>query len=110
MSNVIEMTIDQAIESKAAFIQFIHHIEMSKYAGWVEESFTDEMAHNFIEFYNGSYDDQEIVLPSGEVLPSLVDDIQQCMNAHNSKSVKNASFTFNLQPFNNALQVGLSLN
>lgn len=113
MNNTIEMTIDQASQSKAAFIQFLHHIEIADCApwviGWVEKFFTNEMANNFPQFYNGSYDDQAILLPSGEILPSLVDDIQECMEAYPNKPVVNPLFTFNPEPFQNEFQVGFTI-
>lgn len=85
MANTITMTIEEASESKAAFIEWLHHIDIAECSpwviDWVKTFFTDEMAQSFPQFYNGSYDDQAIVLSSGEVLPSLIDDIEECMGA-----------------------------
>lgn len=85
MYNTISMTVNQASESKAAFLEWLNHIDISECSpwaiDWVKTFFTDEMAQAFPKFYNGSYDDQQIVLESGEVLPSLIDDIEECMSA-----------------------------
>lgn len=112
-TSTIEMTIDQASQSKAAFVQFLHHIEIAECApwviGWVEKFFTDEMANNFPKFYNGGYDDQAITLPSGEVLPSLVDDIEECMAAYPNKPVQIPSFTYIPEALINDIQAELSM-
>lgn len=109
MNNTIEITIDQAIESKAAFIQYFHYIQMAAkrpdVLALLENDFTDEMANNFLDYFNGSEDDAVVTLKSGEVLPNLIDAIEECIAAHSNNLVENALFTIISEPFRNPLEI-----
>ncbi|ALS22088.1 hypothetical protein [Paenibacillus naphthalenovorans] len=87
-AEVIELgrQMESAKQSKQSFINFIIYLEIPQVdpwvIGWLEEYWTDQMSRVFFErFYNGSLDSTTLYLETGEILPSLLDDIEECIRS-----------------------------
>ncbi|MCM3273066.1 hypothetical protein [Paenibacillus elgii] len=81
---VTEIMIENASQSKAAFINFIIETGQVKVKpwliGWLEEYWTNEMSSAFFEvFWNGSIDED------------VLDDIEACMVALDPRKVVEAA-------------------
>ncbi|MCM3270875.1 hypothetical protein [Paenibacillus elgii] len=81
---VTEIMIENASQSKAAFINFISEIEIPQIkpwvVGWLEEYWNNKMSNVFFEqFWSGSVDED------------ILDDIEACMVALDPRKVAEAA-------------------
>ncbi|MEC0089907.1 hypothetical protein [Paenibacillus macquariensis] len=82
----LQLLLDKASESKAYFIQFINSLELVYstpwLVSWIDEYFTDAMAKVFFDkFWNGSWEVRALYTAAYEELPSIIDDMSDCINS-----------------------------